>query len=356
MTGLVVGADLGGTSTRVLVADAAGRPLAAAHAAGGNPTSHGAARAAVELVNALRGALDGLDPGSVRAAVVGVAGGSALDDPARARVFADSVAACGIAVAPEFVSDAEVAFCSATPLPSGTVLLAGTGATAARVRDRRVDALADGLGWLLGDHGSGYWVGREAVRAAVAAISGTGPPTRLAESVPRRLLGHPLEGPPRAQRSEIIRSIASRPPVELAALAPLVIAAESAGDAVASAVCDAAAAHLVETIGSVREPGEDAPLVLTGGLVSPPDSAVGSRVRALATARFAGPVLTPPDGVVGAAWLALRRARPHASKAELARVHARLSVGWSRPDGGIPGVTSPAAPDPEQPPTQALGK
>jgi glucosamine kinase len=322
---LVVGADLGGTSTRVLVAGVDGRRLGTARAAGGNPTSHGPERAAAQLVDAMRRALDGLDPASVRAVVVGVAGGSALDDPATARVFADAVAACGTVAVPRFVADAEVAFCSATPLSSGTVLLAGTGAAAARVRDRRVDALADGFGWLLGDHGSGYWLGREAVRAALAAITGTGQPTVLAESVPLRLLGHLPDGPVRVRRSAVIRSVAGRPPVELAALAPLVTAAESAGDAVASAICDAAAAHLVATIGAVREPGEDAPLVLAGGLVNQPESAIGSRVRALVGARFPGPVLIPADGLVGAAWLAVREARPEATEDELAAVHARLA-------------------------------
>lgn len=333
MDALVVGADLGGTSTRVLVAGVDGRSLRLARAGGGNPTSHGPAPAAARLADAMRRALDGLDPASVRAVVAGVAGGSALDDPATAAVFAEAVAACGTAAVPRFVGDAEVAFCSATPLPSGTVLLAGTGAAAARVRDRGVDALADGFGWLLGDHGSGYWLGREAVRAALAAITGTGPATALAESVPLRLLGYRPDGPVRARRSAIIRSVAGRPPVELAALAPLVADAESAGDAVASAICDAAAAHLVATIGAVREPGEDAPLVLAGGLVNRPESAIGSRVRSLVPARFAGPVLTPADGLVGAAWLAVRAARPGATEDELAAVHARLAGVSGSPTG-----------------------
>ena len=334
MDGLVVGADLGGTSTRVLVADAGGRALAVGRAAGGNPNSHGAARAAAQLLDALRRALDGIDPGLVRAAVVGVAGGSALDDPATARVFGQAVAAAGIGVGATFLGDPEIAFCSATPLPSGTVLLAGTGATAARVRDRRVEALADGLGWLLGDLGSGFWLGREAVRAALAAVTGTGPPTALAESVPARLLGRPLDGPVPVRRSAIIRAVAGRQPVELAALAPLVTEAESAGDAVAAGICDASAAHLVATVGAVREPGEDTPLVLTGGLVNVAESAVGSRVRARLRARFAGTVLTPVDGLVGAAWLAVRGARAGESEAELARVHRRLAAEVSRGRAG----------------------
>ena len=121
--------------------------------------------------------------------------------------------------------------------------------------------------------------------------------------------------------------------MELAALAPLVIEAESAGDAVASAICDAAAAHLVATVAALREPGEDAPLVLAGGLVDRPESAIGSRVRGLVGVRFAGAVLTPADGLVGAAWLAVREARPDATEDELSAVHARLA-GVSRGGSG----------------------
>src|SRR5215217_1934342 len=45
------------------------------------------------------------------------------------------------------------------------------------------NARAGGHGYLLGDEGSGYWIGREAVRAALRAADGTGPPTVLAALV-----------------------------------------------------------------------------------------------------------------------------------------------------------------------------
>jgi N-acetylglucosamine kinase-like BadF-type ATPase len=327
---LVIGADLGGTSTRVAVASATGRRLATASAGGGNPTSHGAVRAAAELGIAVRRALLGLQPRDVRAVVVGIAGAGALDDRRAARVFDDALATAGIAVRPEYIGDAEVAFSSATPLPSGTVLLAGTGAKAARIRDRRSYATSDGLGWQLGDHGSGYWLGREAVRAALATLDGTGAATALADSVPGRLLGRPLDGPAQRQRAELIRAVAARPPIELARLAPLVTEAESAGDAVASTICDRAAAHLVRAIGDVRAPDEDGPLVLNGGVVRSPTSPVGRRVRGLVAERFAGEVLTPVDGLVGAVWLAVRTISPQWPETRLAAVHARLGAGDRR--------------------------
>src|SRR3954452_24281649 len=73
---LVLGGDLGGTSTRIVVADADGNVVGRGAAAGGNPTSH-PATAAANFGQALHAALAGLDASEVKAAVVGMAGGSA---------------------------------------------------------------------------------------------------------------------------------------------------------------------------------------------------------------------------------------------------------------------------------------
>jgi glucosamine kinase len=322
---IVIGADLGGTTTRLTVASTTGFRLATVDGGGGNPTTHGVEPAAAELGRAARRALAGLEPANVRAVVIGVAGRATLDDPPAAQAFSDALAAAGVAVQPEYVGDAEVAFCSATPRPLGTVLLAGTGAMAVRIRNRGTDAASDGLGWLLGDEGSAYWIGRAAVRASIAAICGTGPRTTLADAVSGRLLAGSFTGPADRQRSALIRAVAARPPVELAAIAPLVVEAEAAGDAVAAAICDDAATRLVRLIADVRAPDEAVPLVLNGSVVRSPSSPVGRRVRRLIADRFAGAVLTPADGIAGAAWLAVRSIRPQWSEERLAEVHARLA-------------------------------
>jgi glucosamine kinase len=325
MDEIVIGADLGGTSTRLTVASTAGLRLATVDGAGGNPTTHGAEAAAGALGSAARRALAGLEPREVRAVVIGVAGRATLDDERAAQAFTDALTAAGVPVRPQYVGDAEVAFCSATPRPDGTVLLAGTGAMAVRIRDRRTDTTSDGLGWLLGDEGSAYWLGREAVRASIAAICGTGPATTLTAAVSGRLLGGLFAGPAHRQRSGLIRAVAARPPIELAAMAPLVVEAEIAGDAVAGGICDDAAARLVRLVGDVRTPDEAVPLVLNGSVVRSPRSPVGRRVRRLLAERFTGEVLTPADGIAGAAWLAVRSIRPQWSGARLAEVHARLA-------------------------------
>ena len=58
---LVLGGDLGGTSTRILVVGTDGRVRGRSTTGGGNPISHPAGAAAA-LAGALRAALAGIDP------------------------------------------------------------------------------------------------------------------------------------------------------------------------------------------------------------------------------------------------------------------------------------------------------
>ncbi|MBM0235037.1 ATPase, partial [Micromonospora sp. STR1_7] len=71
---VVVGLDVGGTSTRATALTLTGERLGTGRAGGGNPTSHGAERAAAELLTALRGALADVDPARVAAGTIGLAG------------------------------------------------------------------------------------------------------------------------------------------------------------------------------------------------------------------------------------------------------------------------------------------
>lgn len=174
---VVVGLDVGGTSTRAAALSLDGVRLGTGRAGGGNPTSHGADRAAAELLAALRAALADIDPTRVRAGTIGLAGaGRLLADPqgraAFDRAWADAGLRCPYAVH----GDALVAYASGTAAPDGTVLIAGTGAIAAQVHDLRLERTADGHGWLLGDAGSGFWLA--ARRSAGCCPTWTAPTRR----------------------------------------------------------------------------------------------------------------------------------------------------------------------------------
>jgi glucosamine kinase len=313
-TPLVLGGDLGGTSTRILIADHKGTVVGRGSAGGGNPTSHPASAAAA-LGQALRQALAGVDAGQVGAAVIGAAGGSALSKPEVRAQFDAVWSEAGLTCRPDYIGDLEVAFASGTPEPDGTVLIAGTGSAAGLVVDHRLTRTADGHGWLLGDDGSGFWLGREAVRSVLRALDLGEQTGALGEAVIAALLpdgtGSTTSGRTGYDRlrDDLVRAANSQPPVMLAALARAVVSAYDEGDRTAHALVKRAAELLTETVSRIRTPEDSTPLVLAGS-VAGEDSPVGQALRKTIQERFAGEVLTARDGVGGATWLALAALDP----------------------------------------------
>jgi N-acetylglucosamine kinase-like BadF-type ATPase len=315
---LALGGDLGGTSTRIVVVGPDGREHGRGITGGGNPTTDPAGAAAA-FGDALRAALSGLDGARVKASVVGVAGGSALRTPAVATYFDRVWTDAGLTCDPGYVPDLEVAFAGGTPASDGAVLVAGTGAAAGSLTDHRLTRTADGHGWLLGDDGSGFWLGREAVRATLRTLDAGTPAGPLVQSVLRELdaEGPGLDG----QHARVIQVVNSRPGVQLSALAPLVTAAYRAGDPQAHSIVERAAAALLATLALIRDPAETTPIVLAGSLAGDA-SPVGAELRTLLAARFAGAVLPARTGVGGAAWLALAALDPALATRE---THTRLT-------------------------------
>jgi N-acetylglucosamine kinase-like BadF-type ATPase len=300
---LVIGLDIGGTSTRVLVGDLDGTRVGAGLAGGGNPTTHGPAAAVVELRAALTAALTGVDPARVRAAVVGLAGGGKLAaDPQARTAFDGAWRAAGLDCPYRLVGDALVGYVSATAAPDGSVLVAGTGAIAAAVRDRALDRIVDGHGWLLGDDGSGFWLGRRAARAALAVLEGRAPDGPLARAVRRRLLGtEEIASPARGTASDLVQAVNAGPPVALAELAPLVLRAYGADPVARDAVRDAAE-HLADSLAGVHRAG--LPVVLAGGLLAT-QTPLAAVLRTRIAQRWPTTAALPAgDGAAGAAWLA----------------------------------------------------
>ena len=185
----VVGLDVGGSHSRAVLATVEGRTLGTGRAGGGNPTVLGAGAAIANIVAALKAALGGVDGKRVEACVVGLAGVSALmADPQAPRVLEQAWADAGLSCPVRVVSDVTVSFAAGTPAPDGALLVSGTGAVAARMHDRLPARFRDGYGWLLGDEGSGFWIGRKAAHAAIAAADGRRPMAELATSVLAQLL------------------------------------------------------------------------------------------------------------------------------------------------------------------------
>ncbi|HEV7900195.1 MAG TPA: BadF/BadG/BcrA/BcrD ATPase family protein [Planosporangium sp.] len=336
----VLGLDVGGTGTRALLATARGERIGQGTAAGGNPAAHGAEVAAERVAEATVAALTGNDVTTVRACVIGLAGVSKYAaEPATAEVFERTWRRLGLACPVHVVSDVAVAYAAGTARAAGSVLLAGTGAIAAEVRGREPVRIHDGYGWLLGDDGSGFWIGRQAVRATLAAIDGRAATTELADLILGRYfngqadpgaavttgavsLGAGLHRAERRRAAALVQEVAGRPAVALASLAPLVMQACASGDPVAERIVRRAAGMLIATLSGTRPAASDTPIVLAGAILT-----ASTPVRALVVEGVAerwpqAEVTVSHDGAAGAAWLA---ALPHLADDEAAEaVHERL--------------------------------
>ncbi|MEU9450267.1 BadF/BadG/BcrA/BcrD ATPase family protein [Streptomyces sp. NPDC048277] len=319
-SGWVVGIDTGGTRTRAVLADGHdGRTLGEGTAGPGNPLAVPGPELADHLAEAVASAVPAAGRGRVVAVVGGFAGAARApeEEPGRMRARAaltEALTRLGIAAgAVEVYSDIEAAFAGAPGHPAdGLALVAGTGAVAARIEGRVLRATSGGDGWLLGDDGGGFWIGREAARAALRAADGRGEPTALAEAVGRALgipetVLPPVGGgrwtPDRraAYRARLLPAVMDRPPVRLADLAPLVVRAAQEKDATAGTILEEAGAHLAATVAALGpRPGEA--LVVTGGLVAPEGPLLTPLAGRLARLDL---TITPvTDGCAGAVALA----------------------------------------------------
>ncbi|NUT29584.1 MAG: ATPase [Streptomyces sp.] len=190
------------------------------------------------------------------AAVIGAAGLASLGDALRAELPAALAREFGIGRV-ALVADAVTAYVGALGPRPGAVVAAGTGLIATGT-DLTCWRRADGWGHLLGDCGSGAWIGRAGLEAALRAYDG-----RPGGSV--ALLGRAEElfGPMRGLPGRLY----PRPdrPAVLASFAPQVAGCAD-GDPVAADILRAAARHMAESAAAVC-PGTGEPQVaFTGGL------------------------------------------------------------------------------------------
>jgi glucosamine kinase len=317
MAPLVIGIDAGGTATRCVLSTLDGVVRARARAGGANQNSSRGRPA-----DALAAVLSAVDSADVVGGVVAMAG-SAGGGRARAQAAATRAwRQAGLAGAVEVVTDLEAAFAAGTPMPAGVLLIAGTGAVAARFDDHALIRRADGYGWLAGDEGSAVWLGRAAVRAVLRALDGRGPDTALVE-----LLGgghgsaeDRAEDSAEDRAQALVAATFAGPPAALGRFAPMVSAAAAGGDAVARAIVAEGAAALLHSLKTVAGPP---PVVLAGGLLlnsGPVADAVLAGVRE----HFGVPPCFAADGAAGAAALAIAR---HTGRPVPDEVHRRLTGG-----------------------------
>lgn len=198
----------------------------------------GSAAAVTELEAALRREADWSGPAEI---VAGIAGcrlsqiGAALSRalPFEARIVDDPIIAARGALGPS----------------DGVLIGLGTGAFFARQSAGELRQIS-GWGFTLGDRGSGAWLGRAVVRAALRAEDGQSAHDSLTRTV-MASGAHPL------------LRFAEASPADFAALAPLIL--DHTGSATAQRLLREIIAEIEAALLALETP-DDVPLVLTGSL------------------------------------------------------------------------------------------
>jgi N-acetylmuramic acid 6-phosphate etherase len=255
------GIDGGGTRARAVLLDADGAERARVTGPAGiidaTDPARGAAVAAA-LTRQLLEAAGATAP--CEALCCGLAGAGRA---AERRAVHSALEETGVARTVLVLGDADVAMADAFGDASGVLLIAGTGSIAwARDAAGRTIRVG-GWGRLLGDEGSGYRIGLEALRLVARAADGRAPAGALTAAV--------LDATGCAAPEDLIAFADRATKGAIAALAPRVLACAARGDAAAGSVrADAVAALAEIALTAAARAGLSRPaLALAGGLVEP---------------------------------------------------------------------------------------
>ncbi len=257
-----LGVDGGQSGTTALIGDECGRILGCGV---GGPCNHAtAAEGRAKLLRAVGESIAGaclqaeLDSHTVHftASCFGMSGG-----PHDKQSILREILPTGTLLVTD---DAAIALSGATAGQPGIVTIAGTGSIAFGRNASGVAARTGGWGYIFGDEGSGFDIVRQALRAALRAEEGWGPPTALS--------GILLNATPAHSANEAMHLFYTPawPRSRVATLAKLVDDAAMAGDAVAREILHHAAQQLALLTSSVRaqlwQPGESAVISWIGGV------------------------------------------------------------------------------------------
>lgn len=215
-------------------------------------------------------------------------------------------------------NDAVTALYSGTFGMPGIVLIAGTGSIAYGVDTLGNRHRVGGWGYLLGDEGSGFDLGRQALTAVLRHYDGRGEITRL---TPMVLEHYQLDDP-----SKLITHVYSgaNPRKAIAEAGQLAITAAEQGDTVACRLLDEACDKLFELVTACQQKtGETGAIVLAGGLLGG-GSWLARKLAQKLTSRQSHVMIPKAPPVAGALVMALT----YAGISITDEVKENLTFGW----------------------------
>jgi N-acetylglucosamine kinase-like BadF-type ATPase len=191
--------------------------------------------------------------------------------------------------------DAEIALRAAVLDGDAAVLIAGTGSIAYAQIGGKAHR-SGGYGYLLGDEGSGFSIGRAALAAMLRWYDGRAAHAELFDAIAARLQI--------ADAQALLGRVYSEgdPVPTIASVAPLVLDRAGAGERLAAKIVQTAALELVDLLKSLAQragfAARELPLVFCGGLFSE-NSLLSYLVetRLLADLPLLAPIKSPPPAV-----------------------------------------------------------
>jgi N-acetylglucosamine kinase-like BadF-type ATPase len=203
--------------------------------------------------------------------------------------------------------DEEIALDAAFAGGPGILVIAGTGSNAIGRSASGEHFGAGGWGPVLGDEGSGYWIGRESIRAALRAQERTGV-GGVSSCLLREIERHwELNSVAElvAMANQRTFSGGASPP-DFAALAPVVARCAERGDALAAGILERAGEELAELVSVVFHKMHAGPteigVAFTGSVLAQIATVRGAMVARLAvavpSARVRDAAVDPLDGAL----------------------------------------------------------
>lgn len=259
---IFLGIDGGGSKTACLVGDESS-VLGSGSASGSNPVRLGEGKARDALVSAIRQACEvaGVAPAGIHRTCIGLAGAARPEISTLVQQMIAEVVSGEIEIVGDMVIALEAAF-GAGP---GVIVIAGTGSIAYGRNGKGQTARAGGWGHAVSDEGSGHWIGRAALSAALRASDESGEQGSA-------LLTQIMKLWRAESRTQVVLAANASPAPDFAALLPAVLAAADSGDAGARKVLVRAGTELSDLAGIVIRrlfPGESVvPVAMSGGVFS----------------------------------------------------------------------------------------
>lgn len=257
-----IGMDGGGTKTRAVALSSDGQLLVDHATDGCNVNHYGWEHAQGVLQNLFTEVRSRLPERAVVAAVyLGMAGVDREEDRQRMQAFVQEQWSL---IPVDVQHDAMPALVGGSGQEAGIVLIGGTGSVAFGMNDSGEQCRVGGWGYMIGDEGSGYDIGRKALRAVMQGFDGRLPQTVLTKIVLERYgLQEPTELIPLVYSDSFTRD-------SVAGVTRSVFQAAESGDPVSLRLLQEAGDDLSELVNvllhRLQFSQDSIPVVVTGGL------------------------------------------------------------------------------------------